>query len=130
WDAPGLEWSIASPPPPYNFAQIPRVLGQDHYWIVKRRAGAEGNTSTEPEPFVDPETIHMPNPSYWPIITSFGVVWLAAGLLIVFPWPYIKFPISFIGGLITLIGVVGWSNEPPAPESHHEGEAHHAVTQH
>ena len=130
WDAPGLEWSIASPPPPYNFAQIPRVLGQDHYWIVKRRAEAEGNPITEPEPFVDPQTIHMPSPSYWPIITAFGVVWLAAGLLIGFPWPYIKFPISFLGGLIALIGVVGWSNEPPAPESHHETEAHHAVTQH
>jgi cytochrome c oxidase subunit 1 len=127
WDAPGLEWTIASPPPPYNFGRIPRVLGREHYWIVKRRAEAEGNPITEPEPFVDPNTIHMPSPSYWPIVTAFGVVWLAAGLLLEFPWDYIKFPISFIGGIIAFIGVVGWSNEPPAAESHHPAhgvEAH------
>ena len=130
WDAPGLEWSIASPPPPYNFAQIPQVLGQDHYWIVKRRAEAEGKPITGPEPFVDPETIHMPSPSYWPIVTAFGAVWLAAGLLIEFPLDYIKFPISFIGGIIAFIGVVAWSNEPPAPESHHAAEAHPSEAHH
>jgi cytochrome c oxidase subunit I len=128
WDAPGVEWTIASPPPAYNFARIPQILGRDHYWIVKRRAEAEGNPITEAEEFVDPKTIHMPSPSYWPIITSFGVVWLAAGFLIEFPWPYIKFPISFIGGAICFLGVLGWSNEPAAAESHetpHGAEAHH-----
>ena len=125
WDAPGLEWTIASPPPPYNFAKIPQVVGQDHYWLVKRRAEAEGTPITEPEPFVDPETIHMPNPSYWPFVTAVGTVLLAAGFLFEFPFDYIKYPLPFIGGLIAFIGVAGWSNEPPAPESHHEAEGHH-----
>ncbi len=78
-----------------------------------------------PEPLVDPSTIHMPSPSYWPIITAFGAVWIAGGLLIEFPWDYIKFPISFIGGAIAVLGVFGWSNEPPAAESHHGAEAQH-----
>ncbi len=125
WDAPGLEWSIASPPPVYNFARIPQVLGQDHYWIVKRRAEAEGNPITGPEPYVDPETIHMPSPSYWPFVTAVGTVLIAAGFFFEFPLDYIKYPLPFVGGLIAFVGVIGWSNEPPAPESHHGAEGHH-----
>jgi cytochrome c oxidase subunit 1 len=125
WDAPGLEWTIASPPPPYNFARVPQVVGLDHYWLVKRRAEADGHPITGPEPYVDPESIHMPSPSYWPIFTALGVLVLAAGFLIEFPWPYIKFPVPFIGGAIAFIGVVGWSLEPAAPEAHHGSGAHH-----
>jgi len=125
WDAPGLEWTIASPPLVYNFAKIPQVVGLDHYWLVKRRAEAEGNPIIGPESYVDPATVHMPNSSYWPIVTAFGALVLAAGFLVEFPWPYIKFPIPFIGGIIAFIGVLGWSLEPAAPEAHHGSEAHH-----
>ncbi|KAA1283419.1 MAG: cytochrome c oxidase subunit I, partial [SAR202 cluster bacterium] len=49
WDAPGVEWTISSPPPPYNFAEIPQILGRDHYWIVKENAEAAGTPITGPE---------------------------------------------------------------------------------
>ena len=94
WDAPTLEWSISSPPPVYNFAEVPVVRGQDAYWITKREAAARGE-AVPAEPHVDPDTIHMPSPSYWPLITSFGVVWIAGGLLIDVGWDYIRFPVSF-----------------------------------
>jgi cytochrome c oxidase subunit 1 len=123
WDAPTLEWSISSPPPVYNFAEVPLVRGQDAYWITKREAAARGET-VPAEPHVDPSTIHLPSPSYWPLVTSFGVVWIAGGLLIDVGWDYIRFPISFVGGLITILGVIGWSNEPPA-EEHQEAAAHY-----
>jgi cytochrome o ubiquinol oxidase subunit 1 len=40
WDARGLEWSIASPPPEWNFATIPHVSGRDAFHWRKRSNGA------------------------------------------------------------------------------------------
>ena len=37
WDAPTLEWSIASPPPPYNFAVIPTVASRHPLWEDRLR---------------------------------------------------------------------------------------------
>jgi cytochrome c oxidase subunit 1 len=110
WDAPGLEWSIASPPPPYNFAEIPQVEGLDQYWIMKDRAEAAGTPITEPEALVDPSTIHMPSPSYWPIFTAAGVALIGGGLLS-------HYALSFVGGAIVMMGVIGWGNEPAAAPS-------------
>ena len=113
WDAPGLEWSIASPPPPYNFAELPQVDGLDQYWIMKERAEAAGTPITEPEALVDESTIHMPSPSYWPILTAVGVTLIGGGLLS-------HYALSFVGGAIAMMSVIGWSNEPPAaPSEHH-----------
>ncbi|SUZ61375.1 uncharacterized protein METZ01_LOCUS14229 [marine metagenome] len=110
WDAPGLEWSIASPPPPYNFAEVPQVEGLDQYWIMKDRAEAAGTPLREPEALVDPSSIHMPSPSYWPIFTAAGVALIGGGLLS-------HFALSFVGGVIAMMGVIGWGNEPVAAPS-------------
>ncbi len=113
WDAPGIEWSIASPPPAYNFAELPQVQGRDHYWIVKENAEAAGTPITAPEALVDPDSIHMPSPSYWPIFTAVGVALVGGGLLS-------HFALSFVGGVIAMMGVIGWGNEPAAaPGDHH-----------
>jgi hypothetical protein len=55
----------------------------------------------------------MPSPSYWPIFTAVGVALIGGGLLS-------HYAISFLGGAIAMIGVIGWGNEPPAaPSEHH-----------
>jgi len=35
WDAPSLEWAVASPPPHYNFAHIPAVESRTPLWDAK-----------------------------------------------------------------------------------------------
>ena len=113
WDAPGLEWSIASPPPAYNFAKLPQVQGRDDYWIKKEAAREAGTPITGPEPLVDERTIHMPSPSYWPLVVAAGVGLIGGGLLS-------HYGVSFLGGLIAFIGTIGWANEPAAaPEEGH-----------
>ena len=107
WDAPGLEWSISSPPPVYNFAEIPLVEGRDQYWIIKDRAKAAGQPLSQAEPHVDVSTIHMPSPSYWPIWIAAGVALMAGGILT-------HYALSFVGGVIVVLGIIGWGNEPAA----------------
>ena len=105
---------ISSPPPVYNFAEIPQVEGKDQYWITKSRQRAAGE-AVEPEPHVDPSTIHMPSPSYWPIWIALGAVLMAGGIVS-------HYAVSFIGGGITVLGIIGWGNEPAtAPDARHAG---------
>ena len=41
WDGRTLEWSIPSPPPEYNFAEIPEVEDRDDWWEKKQRQREE-----------------------------------------------------------------------------------------
>ncbi|MFD2043981.1 cytochrome c oxidase subunit I [Ornithinibacillus salinisoli] len=66
WDGRTLEWAISSPPPYYNFKQLPLVRGLDPLWIEKM----EGKGKMTPaEPLGD---VHMPNGSIIPFIMSLG----------------------------------------------------------
>ncbi|MDL4841299.1 cytochrome c oxidase subunit I [Aquibacillus rhizosphaerae] len=67
WDGRTLEWSIPSPPPHYNFKQLPLVRGLDPLWIEKTE-GRKGMTPAEPV-----GDIHMPNPTILPFVMSFGL---------------------------------------------------------
>ncbi|HLX37693.1 MAG TPA: cytochrome c oxidase subunit I, partial [Candidatus Binataceae bacterium] len=81
WDGRGLEWATASPPPPYNFANIPNVRGRDAFWITKYgRAGSRGvalyaSGEIPPSaPEAPPTTpIHMPDPSFFPLVIAAGL---------------------------------------------------------
>ena len=41
WDAPSLEWSIPSPPPPYNFAVAPIVASRHPLWEGRMQEEAD-----------------------------------------------------------------------------------------
>ncbi|HEY8477725.1 MAG TPA: cytochrome ubiquinol oxidase subunit I, partial [Chloroflexota bacterium] len=44
WDGYTLEWSVPSPPPPENFAEIPRVRGHRPLWEEREARGGRRNT--------------------------------------------------------------------------------------
>lgn len=67
WDGRTLEWSIPSPPPHYNFKQLPLVRGLDPLWVEKMD-GKKGMTPAEPV-----SDIHMPNNSFIPFVMSLGL---------------------------------------------------------
>jgi cytochrome c oxidase subunit 1 len=71
-----LEWSIPSPPPEYNFAQTPLVRGFDALWVEKE---AGNKTMTPAEPL---GSIHMPSPSYIPILMSVGFFIAGFGFIV------------------------------------------------
>ena len=124
WDGRTLEWSIPSPPPEYNFEQIPEVHDRDSFWAQKRQgvravpvAGGSGENGGH--------AIHLPQPSYWPLVASIGLFIGGFGLLysgssfglhiptwgngIKLSWGLI---FAAIGGAISLVAVYAWSFEP------------------
>ena len=131
WDGRTLEWSISSPPPEYNFAEIPTVHSREPFWDQKyggEHAGGAVSTETSNGPISQPEAsngpveagygggekphgIHMPSPSYFPIVSAFGLA-LAGALFVVNPW------FSAIGVGIMTLGLYGWAAEPASPEEH------------
>jgi cytochrome c oxidase subunit I len=105
WNAATLEWSIPSPPQEWNFAEVPVVRGRDPLWEAKRD---RGGPLPEPVP-VSGQGIHLPNPSFWPLVTALGITAMMAGLMLIHhlgPWGIIA------GGAILLFGVFNWAFEP------------------
>ena len=105
WDGRTLEWSIPSPPPEHNFDVIPTVYDRDDWWSQKRRevrravpvAGGSGEQ--------EHHSIHLPQPSYWPIVVSIGL--LAGGYGLIY-----NLAVAAIGGAIAMIAIYAWSFEP------------------
>src|SRR5436853_4686083 len=91
WGGSTLEWSTSSPPPPYNYAVIPKVSSAYPMWDPEDRAEdarklergelvlEEGHLSpgTTPLDATWDEVLDMPSESPWPFATG-------AALLLVF----------------------------------------------
>jgi len=105
WNAATLEWSIPSPPQEWNFERVPAVHGRDPLWEAKRE---RGGPLPEPER-VSGKGIHLPNPSYWPLVSAIGITAMMAGLMLIHqlgPWGIIA------GAAILFLGVFNWAFEP------------------
>ncbi|SFO92758.1 cytochrome c oxidase subunit I [Salibacterium halotolerans] len=88
WGARTLEWSVPSPVPEYNFAQVPQVRALDP-WFYEKVHGDGRMKAAAPL-----DSIHMPNASFLPFIIAFGLFWWGLGMTMLTmeqPWlpPYI-----------------------------------------
>ena len=96
WDGRTLEWSISSPPPYYNFEQLPLVRGLDPLWIEKM----EGKGKILPgEPLDD---VHMPNGSFLPFLMSLG--FFVAGLGFIYQTEHSLWYLALYGGMAFALG--------------------------
>src|SRR5690625_6684152 len=97
WDGRTLEWATTSSPPPYyNFEQLPLTRGLDPLWIEK----TEGNGKMTPaEPLGD---IHMPNGSILPFLMSLG--FFIAGFGFIYQVDHALWYIAFYGGMAFALG--------------------------
>jgi cytochrome c oxidase subunit 1 len=67
--------------------------------------------------------IHMPSPSYWPLVLAAGMLVVALGIIY-------SIPVAIVGGLIMLYALYGWALEPStAPDSDFDAPSNngHAV---
>ena len=128
WDARSLEWSLPSPVPEYNFAEIPQIQRLDDFWyrkypeLLDEKAGKPGPPKRIVTPpsgaqsdTVDPNAgkgIHLPDMSYFPIWISLALTILIGGFLV-------HYSVIIVGAILLFWGIVGWVVEPPN-EPHHE----------
>jgi len=128
WDGRSLEWSIPSPPPEYNFAEIPTVHARDDFWHRKYtedddgrlvRLPAGGAVAVEERPTGGDdgghgapggEHIHMPSPSFFPLVLASGLPFLGYAAV----WKDVLWAIP--GAALVLFGMYAWAMEPPTAE--------------
>ena len=125
WDARTIEWMTDSPPKPHNFDIVPNVHTVDEFWhrkyaededgTMRRVATAEQVLAHDP---VDPASIHMPSPSFWPLAATLGLPIMAYGMI------YRAWPLVIFGVVVMLGGFYGWTLEPSAAP-HEDHDDHH-----
>jgi cytochrome c oxidase subunit I len=129
WDGRTLEWTIPSPPPEYNFEEIPVVRHRDDFWHRKYAHDRQGKLVPIPmggaeaaaEAHAAPAAhgaghgIHMPSPSYWPLVAALGFPLLAYSAI------FRTLPLVFVGAIVLLTGLYGWVLEPVAEPAHSSG---------
>jgi len=116
WDARSLEWITSSPPKEYNFARTPQVSELDEFFHRKYEDVGEGDSHEyvqrmtgegviqHEEDNADPN-IHLPAPSYWPMVLAFSLPIMAYGVIY-------NMLLVVAGGAIAVMAMFGWALEP------------------
>jgi cytochrome c oxidase subunit I+III len=116
WAAPDLEWSTSSPPPEYDFLEIPTVRSNTPLWdqpelramgvrvhdlqrTLADRHATMGTTVVDAEP---ESILPMPEPTYIPVVTALGITVAFVGFLT------LLYPLIAIGGLVLVGGLLAW----------------------
>ena len=122
WGASTREWSIPSPPPEYNFAELPQVKSRYPLWDVKGGEKLVHETTYAEEkdrhiPTAKELGIVLPNPSIWPLVMAMGLMVMFSGLLFMDTKPTLAIAIMLIGTVCWIGTLYKWLLTPL--EDHH-----------
>tara|TARA_B100000929_G_scaffold19109_1_gene14741 strand:+ start:8189 stop:10192 length:2004 start_codon:yes stop_codon:yes gene_type:complete len=111
WDARSLEWFSPNPTPVHNFDEVIEVSSLDEFWHRKWTTDEDGRvvrkaTAAEVCQAGDAEGVHLPSPSYWPIVLAAGLPLIGLGLIY-------NLWICVPGTLLVLVSTYAWVFEPP-----------------
>jgi len=116
WDAPTLEWSVSSPPPPYNFAVIPTVASRHRLWesrleeenarssldrglLLDQGKETIATTALDAEPDL---ILEMPEDTAAPLMLAIALTVVFAGLVLR------TWPVVWLGTAGTLLALLAW----------------------
>jgi hypothetical protein len=116
WDAPSLEWSVSSPPPPYNFAVVPTVASRYPLWEGRLEAGdlrsnldeglvldrGKETVATSSLDALPRRIIPMPEDTILPFVLTVGLSALFAALLLK------SIIVGALGALVCFATLVAW----------------------
>ena len=116
WDAGTLEWSVASPPPAYNFAVVPLVASRHPLWEDKLGVGPQrsslaegllldhgretvGTSALDGEPNL---ILEMPGDSLAPLTLTVGLALAFTGAVLRQWW------LVGLGGAVMIVALIDW----------------------
>jgi cytochrome o ubiquinol oxidase subunit I len=97
WNGRTLEWATSSPPPPYNFAVLPKVETIDAFWQMKRTGRLPVKTGYQ--------AIEVPRNSPAGVVTAFFATVMGFSLIWHIWWLAI---LGFIAAAIVVL-IAAWS---------------------
>jgi cytochrome c oxidase subunit 1 len=124
WGAGTLEWSIPSPPPPYNFVHIPRVTSRYPLWDIK----APKTSNEIPRPVTETAAIPtaaelgipMPYHTLKPLFTALALPIMFGGLMLIHLQNKLPHYVLMYGGAAMLVAsLYWWLTTPLEPEHAH-----------
>ena len=138
WDAATLEWSIPSPPPEYNFAEIPLVESRYPLWDLTHpeRTSEIPHTHdgwSEQEKAADAKPVHiekerrtakelgipMPSPTIKPLFVAAGIVIMLSGLIFLHLQNKLAaFTLIGVGATMIVVFMYAWLLTPLEPDHH------------
>jgi heme/copper-type cytochrome/quinol oxidase subunit 1 len=109
WAADTLEWSTSSPPPAYNYVDLPTVSGRHPLWerapdqpvVTGLRTDLRDvliTTALDAEP---DHRHHLDGPTYWPVCLAISATIALIGAIFT-PWAIV------VGGVLCLVALGGW----------------------
>jgi len=103
WGSYTIDWATTSPPVPHNFNNLPVVESREPLWDDEEAILAQTMGEVK-------KPIYLPNSSYWPIFTAFGVAG-ASAILMTGHWWTPLFGFAWI-----ILGILNWNHEKAMPD--------------